>query len=89
MSEAMPVWPVQKTKARFSELLEVCVAEGPQLVTKRGRETAVLVPIDEWRRLQRDSRPSLKQLLFSDQARFDDLVPERGSARRSAVEPIV
>ncbi|MFT3889611.1 MAG: type II toxin-antitoxin system Phd/YefM family antitoxin [Arachnia sp.] len=89
MSEAMKAWPVQDAKARFSELLDVCVAEGPQLVTKRGRETAVLVPIEEWRRLQRDSRPSLKQLLLSDRARFDELVPERGGARRRAVEPIV
>ncbi|HMS37296.1 MAG TPA: type II toxin-antitoxin system Phd/YefM family antitoxin [Arachnia sp.] len=88
MFEAMQAWPVQDAKARFSELLDVCVAEGPQLVTKRGQETAVLVPIDEWRRLRRDARPSLKQLLLSDQARFDDLVPERGQARSRTVEAI-
>ena len=40
-------WPVQEAKARFSELLEKSVTEGPQVVTKRGVETAVLVPIDE------------------------------------------
>ena len=45
-------------------------------------------PIDEWRRLRRDARPSLKQLLLSDQARFDDLVPERGQARSRTVEAI-
>ena len=48
----MPNWPVQDAKARFSELLDACVRDGPQVVTRRGSETAVLVPIDEWRRLQ-------------------------------------
>jgi prevent-host-death family protein len=78
----MPIWPVQDAKARFSELLDACVSEGPQVVTRRGTETAVLVPIDEWRRLQAAARPSLKQLLLTDSARTDMLVPERGKARR-------
>ena len=81
----MQAWPVQDAKARFSELLDACVAEGPQLVTRRGVEAAVLVPVDEWRRLQAAARPSLKQLLLSDKARSDHLVPARGSARRRRV----
>lgn len=76
------VWPVQDAKARFSELLEVCVSDGPQVVTKRGQETAVLVSIDEWRRLQRNAKPSLKELLLADEARIDSLAPERGHAKR-------
>jgi antitoxin Phd len=63
-------WPVQEAKARFSELLEKSVSEGPQIVTKRGVETAVLVPIDEWRRLQR-ARPTLKELLLAAEPRFE------------------
>ena len=78
----MNIWPVQDAKARFSELLDACVREGPQVVTRRGTETAVLVPIDEWRRLQAAARSSLKQLLLADSARTDMLVPERGKARR-------
>jgi antitoxin Phd len=78
----MPVWSVQDAKARFSELLDTCVSEGPQVVSRRGAETAVLVPIEEWRRLQSAARPSLKQLLLSDSARTHTLVPARGKARR-------
>jgi len=81
----MQTWPVQDAKARFSEFLEACMAEGPQMVTKRGAEAAVLVPVDEWRRLQAAARPSLKQLLLSDAARADLLAPVRGSARRRKV----
>ena len=32
-------WPVQDAKSRFSELLDTALAEGPQVVTKRGVET--------------------------------------------------
>jgi antitoxin Phd len=81
----MKTWPVQDAKARFSELLEACVNDGPQMVTKRGAETAVLVPLDEWRRLQSAARPSLKQLLLTNSARSQLLTPPRGSARRRKV----
>jgi antitoxin Phd len=81
-------WPVQDAKARFSEFLDACLADGPQMVTRRGAEAAVLVPVQEWRRLQAAARPSLKELLLSDQARADWRVPERGQARRRPVEPM-
>ncbi len=78
----MSTWPVQDAKARFSEFLDACLAEGPQLVTRRGAEAAVLVPVDEWRRLQAAARPSLKQLLLADGARAALVLPKRGQLRR-------
>jgi antitoxin Phd len=84
----MHTWPVQDAKAKFSEFLEACLTEGPQMVTKRGAETAVLVPLQEWRRLQTATRPSIKQLLLQADARAPDLTPPRGSARRRAIVPL-
>ena len=84
----MQTWPVQDAKARFSEFLETCIAEGPQMVTKRGAETAVLVPVELWRRLQTSARPSLKELLLSDEGRTDLPIPARGNARRRVVQEI-
>ena len=78
----MKSWPVQDAKARFSEFLETCLAEGPQLVTRRGAEAAVLVSIDQWRRLQEQARPSLKALLLAEDARPEFEVPARGRAKR-------
>ncbi|MFA7243061.1 MAG: type II toxin-antitoxin system Phd/YefM family antitoxin [Sulfuricellaceae bacterium] len=78
----MNAWPVQDAKARFSALLDACVSEGPQMVTRRGAETAVLVPIAEWKRLRNEARPSLKALLLSDLGRGDLELPPRGTARR-------
>jgi len=73
---------VQDAKARFSELLETCLREGPQLVTRRGADAAVLVPVDDWRRLQRSARPTFKELLMQEQARGDLVLPSRGRHRR-------
>lgn len=78
----MQTWPVQDAKARFSELLETCLTNGPQMVTKRGAEAAVLVPADEWRRLQAAARRSLKELLLAAEARAEIPIPARGKARR-------
>lgn len=81
----MHSWPVQDAKARFSEFLDACLNEGPQMVTKRGAEAAVLVPLREWRRLQMAAKPSLKQLLLSDQVRTDLPLPMRGKARHRTI----
>lgn len=78
----MNTWPVQDAKARFSELLDACVSEGPQVVTRRGTETAVLVPIAEWKRLRDAARPSLKELLLSASPRANLVLPSRGKAKR-------
>lgn len=80
----MHSWPVQDAKARFSEFLERCLTEGPQMVTKRGAEAAVLVPANEWRRLRAAAQPSLKELLLSTQAQTETLAPARGRVRRRA-----
>ena len=84
----MQAWSIQDAKARFSEFLDTCLSDGPQMVTRRGAEAAVLVPVDQWQRLQAAARPSLKQLLLSDQARADLPLPARGRVRRRPVLPV-
>ena len=80
-------WRVQDAKARFSELLEASVKHGPQMVTKHGAETAVVISVAEWRRLQANARPSLKELLLSEKARGDLNIPPRSDMRfRKPVE---
>jgi antitoxin Phd len=76
-----PTWQVQDAKARFSEMLEKALSDGPQIVTKRGRQAAVLVSAELWDDLEARARPSLKDLLLSDEARTDDLVPPRRKIR--------
>ena len=61
----MAKWQLQQAKARFSEFLDAALKKGPQIVTRRGVETAVLVPVEEWNRLRAAARPSLKSWLLS------------------------
>lgn len=81
----MKHWAVQDAKARFSEFLDACLHEGPQVVTRRGATTAVLVRSDEWQRMQEAARPTLKALLLSADARGDLRIPARGAVRRRRV----
>jgi prevent-host-death family protein len=57
-------WQLQEAKQRFSELVRHARAHGPQVVTKHGEEVAVVVSIDEYRRLTR-GLPSFKELLLA------------------------
>lgn len=75
-------WPVQDAKARFSEFLEASLNEGPQIVTRRGVEAAVLVPFEEWNRLQSSARPTLKELLLAETPRATIELPPRQRWRR-------
>ncbi len=80
----MKNWPVQDAKARFSEMLDVCISDGPQMITRRGVDAAVLVPLKEWQSLRQAARPTLKELLLGDSARGELKVPKRGGRRRRA-----
>jgi len=77
-------WPVQGAKARFSAFLEASLKEGPQVVTERGVEAAVLVPVDQWRRLQSTARPTPKELLLAEALRAEIPVLRRGGLKRRA-----
>ena len=81
----MKTWPVQDAKARFSEFLDACLSDGPQCVSRRGTQAAVLVPMAEWERLSAQAPASLKALLLSPQAATDLAIPRRGAARRRSL----
>jgi prevent-host-death family protein len=43
-------WTVAEAKAKFSEIIERAMSEGPQTITRNGRTAAVLVGAEEWQR---------------------------------------
>jgi prevent-host-death family protein len=57
-------WQLQEAKQRFSELVRRARANGPQVVTRHGEEVAVVVSIEEYRRLT-DELPSFKDFLLA------------------------
>lgn len=49
----MERWQLQDAKNRFSEVVEKAVQDGPQIVTRRGVETVVVISMEEYKRLTR------------------------------------
>ena len=45
------IWKLEDAKNRFSELVRRARSQGPQVVTKHGRESVVVMGIDEYRML--------------------------------------
>ena len=59
----MSVWQVQEAKSRFSEVLDRAKTEGPQTITKHGMETAVVMSMEEYRRLAGPKKDFIQHLL--------------------------
>lgn len=68
-------WQLQEAKARFSELVQKAIGEGPQTVTRRGKDVVVVLSAEEFERMKK-RQIDLKELLASGPS-FDDLDLER------------
>ncbi|WP_321477566.1 type II toxin-antitoxin system Phd/YefM family antitoxin [uncultured Paludibaculum sp.] len=49
-------WQLQEAKARFSEVFRLAREQGPQRVTKHGREAVVVIPAEEYARITAPQR---------------------------------
>lgn len=45
-------WQCQEAKNKFSEMTRRAVSEGPQIVTKRGEDTLVVMSVEDYRKTQ-------------------------------------
>lgn len=56
----MKKWPTEKSKSKFSQIMKAALDEGPQTLTRNGEDFAVMVSIDEWKRVveQGDEAPT-------------------------------
>ena len=55
-------WQLQEAKNKFSNLVERAQKEGPQVVTKHGKEAVVVLSADDFRKLTRP-KTNLRQFL--------------------------
>jgi prevent-host-death family protein len=74
-------WQLQHANARFSEPVDDAVQKGPQIVTRRGVDTAVVVSIDEWQKSKAGDARNWKDVLLGEGPRFDIPIPKRGTGR--------
>jgi prevent-host-death family protein len=47
----MAIWQVQEAKSRFSEVIEEAAKKGPQVITRHGTRTAVILSIADYQAL--------------------------------------
>lgn len=46
------IWQLQSAKNKLSEVVSKASTEGPQVITVRGKETAVILSIEDFRKLK-------------------------------------
>lgn len=46
-------WQLQDAKNKFSELVRKATSEGPQTVTKHGRDSVVVLSADEYKKMEK------------------------------------
>jgi prevent-host-death family protein len=80
----MGVWQVHTAKARFSELLQRAESEGPQVITRHGKEAAVLLSAEDYHKLEA-AKPDFKEYLLSG-PKIDELDITRENDRGREIE---
>ena len=80
----MHTWQLQEAKSRFSEVVDLSLKEGPQLVTRRGEEAVVILAAVDYRRLNGQT-PLLMDCLLNA-PRGEPLVLERS---KEAIREVV
>src|ERR1700687_859748 len=78
-------WQIQSAKARFSEVFRRARTEGPQRITRQGKEGVVMVAEEQYDRLVGKSHQPKNLVQFFRQSPFVgvelDLERDRGSGR--------
>jgi prevent-host-death family protein len=77
---ATPHWTVAEAKAKFSEIIERAMSEGPQTITRKGRTAAVVVGAEEWQRKTKRAG-NLAEFFAGSPLRGSELKVRRNKAR--------
>lgn len=82
------IWQLQEAKSKFSELVDHALANGVQIVTRRGKKAVAVLPFEEYERLTR-RHESLSQFLLSSPLAGSELSIERDPSlpRNFEIEP--
>lgn len=78
----MKTWQLQQAKARFSEMFTAALAHGPQFITRRGKDTAVLISLTEFDALRASKQPSFVDFMRKSPLMGLQLNVERNSQTR-------
>jgi len=78
-------WQLQEAKNKFSEVVEEALRGGPQIITRRGVETVVVISSAEYRKMLLSKKKLSQFFRQSPLGKFDiDMSRDTGDARRDA-----
>jgi prevent-host-death family protein len=77
-------WQLQEAKQQFSRVVDRARSDGAQIVTRHGKDVAVVVSIEEYRRLTDDGEAFKRFLL--EGPKFDGLEIERSTEPARIIE---
>jgi len=76
------VWQLQEAKNKFSNLVDKARHDGPQFVTKHGKESVVIIAIEDYQKL---NKPTSDLISFFKKSPLSDinldLTRDRSSSR--------
>lgn len=78
-----PMWQLQEAKARFSELVQKTLDDGPRVITRRGKPSVVMVSDEEYTRFKRKGTDFISFLRSAPRA---DLVIDRSKEGGRALD---
>jgi prevent-host-death family protein len=78
----MAVWQVQEAKTRLSEVIEEANNKGPQIITRRGAECAVILSIIDYRALAAHKPDLRKHLLGGPKVDSFEVKRDRDTGRK-------
>ena len=82
----MDRWQAQEAKNKFSEVARRAKGQGPQMVTKRGKDNVVIMSVEDYRKLQRPETGLVDFLRNSPLAEVDvDLKRDKDTGREYTV----
>jgi prevent-host-death family protein len=79
----LQTWQLQEAKNKLSRLIEEAIQSGPQIITRRGTEVAIVISIDEYRKMTARKGKLSEFFAQSPPAGMDlDLSRDKSGARR-------
>ena len=84
-SHMQNTWQLQEAKSKFSEVIDKALKRGPQIITRRGKETAVLLSVEDYKRLVK-SKSNLVEFLLNSPLRGAEIDFERDKSLPRSVE---
>ena len=49
-------WQLQEAKNRLSEVVDKAISQGPQIVSRRGKEAVIILSIEDYRKMNRPKK---------------------------------